>query len=135
MMQLKFSISAEMPASKEKIYKAWLNGKQHAAMTGELATASTKVGGAFTAHGDYISGKNIEMAPFTKIVQSWRTTEFSDDEKDSILEVKFQDKGSQTLITITHSNLPPHGTTYEQGWKDYYFKPMKSYFQKIKQTV
>lgn len=134
-MALKFSVSAVMPASKEKIYKAWLNGKLHAAMTGEPATASTKVGSAFTAHGDYIFGKNIELAPFTKIVQSWRTTEFSDDEKDSILEVKLQDKGRQTLVTITHSNLPPHGKTYEQGWLDYYFMPMKSYFQKIKQTL
>jgi hypothetical protein len=135
MMPLKLSVSTEMPANKESIYKAWLKGKQHAAITAEPTTSSTRAGGAFTAHGDYLSGKNLELIPFTRIVQTWRTTEFSDYEKDSILEVQLQDKGRRTLVSITHSNLPPHGTTYEQGWIDYYFNPMKSYFQKIKQTL
>ena len=81
-MAVRFQVSTEIPASREKIYKAWLSGKQHTGMTGGPATASNKIGGTFTAYGDYISGKNIELVPFSKIVQSWRTTEFSDDEND-----------------------------------------------------
>ena|ERR1035438_7992129 len=131
-MLLQFTVSAEIPATKEKIYHAWLNGKQHGAMTGVPATASTKQGGPFTAHGGYISGKNTELVPFSKIVQSWRTTEFSEEEEDSVLEIRLEDKGKHTLVTLTHSNLPPHGAQYEQGWIDHYFTPMKAYFSNTK---
>lgn len=97
-------------------------------MTGAPATAGIKLGNSFTAHDGYAFGNNIELVPFSKIVQSWRTTDFSDDEQDSLIEVAFEDKENHTLITLTHSNLPPHGMTYKQGWIDYYFRPMQGYF-------
>jgi|GEM_PF-4417192 len=37
-MYLSFTVFAEIPASKEKIYSAWLNSDEHAAMTGAPAT-------------------------------------------------------------------------------------------------
>jgi len=128
-MALSFTVSDIIPANKEAIYNAWLDGEKHAKMTNTgTATAGTKVGDAFTAHDGYISGKNIELVPNTKIVQTWRSTEFEDSEEDSIIEVRFEDKDGGTLVTLTHSNLPPHGGQYESGWKAYYFEPMKEYF-------
>jgi len=128
-MALSFTVSDIIPASKEAIYNAWLDSEEHAKMTGTLeAEASTKAGGTIMAHDGYITGKNEELAPYSKIVQSWRTTEFSDDEEDSVIEVTFEDTDGGTLVTLTHSNLPPHGTQYEKGWKTHYFKPMKAYF-------
>ena len=128
-MALSFTVSDVIPASKETIYNAWLDGKQHAAMThtGE-ATAGTKVGDSFSAHDGYITGKNVELLPYSKIVQSWRSTEFSEDEEDSLIEVSFEGADGGTLVTLTHSNLPPHGTQYESGWKAFYFELMKVYF-------
>src|ERR1700733_4274261 len=124
-MALSFTVSDIIPANKETIYNAWLDSKQHAAMTNTgLAEAGTKVGDSFSAHDGYITGKNVELAPDSKIVQSWRSTEFSDDEADSLIEVTLEDADTGTLITLTHSNLPPHGTQYESGWKAYYFEPM-----------
>jgi hypothetical protein len=55
--------------------------------------------------------------------------EFSGDEEDSVIEVTFEDTDGGTLVTLTHSNLPPHGRQYEEGWKAFYFKPMKAYFR------
>jgi uncharacterized protein YndB with AHSA1/START domain len=128
-MALSFTVSDIIPASKETIYKAWLDGKQHAAMTATAgAIASAKVGDSFMAHDGYITGKNVELVPNSKIVQSWRTVEFSDDEADSVIEVTFEDAVGGTLVTLTHSNLPPHGTQYESGWQTHYFEPMKVYF-------
>jgi uncharacterized protein YndB with AHSA1/START domain len=128
-MALKFTVSDIIPAGKAAVYNAWLDGEQHAKMTNTgMAVASTKVGDSFSAHDGYITGKNKELVPNSKIVQTWRTTEFLDSEADSLVEVTFEDKNGGTLVTLTHSNLPPHGGQYEQGWKDYYFKPMKEYF-------
>ncbi len=126
-MPLQFVVSAEIPATKETIYNAWLNSEQHTAITGADAVVGNHVGDSFTAYDDYISGKNIELVPYTKIVQSWRTAEFSAIEEDSILEIIFADKNDNTVVTLNHSNLPPHGKQYYQGWIDHYFEPMKTF--------
>jgi activator of HSP90 ATPase len=125
---MNFSISETFPASKQDIYNAWLDGESHSFMTCSSATAGTNVGDSFTAFDDYAWGKNLELVPYDKIVQSWRTTEFSDEEEDSIIEVLFEENDEFTQVTINHSKLPLHGNTYKQGWIDYYFEPMKDYF-------
>ena len=63
-----------LPVKAEKLYKAWLNSKEHSLFTGAEATASPKVNGKFTAWDGYISGKNVELKPGKKIVQTWRTS-------------------------------------------------------------
>jgi len=132
-MALTFTVSDVMPSSKEVVYNAWLNSEIHSKMTNfALAIASTTVGDSFTAYNGYISGKNVDLVPFTKIIQTWRTTDFSEDEEDSLVEITLKDNGlNKTLITITHSNLPPDGKKYEDGWKTHYFLPMKKYFKSI----
>src|SRR5258708_21482737 len=120
-MALSFTVSDIIPAGKEAIYNAWLDSDVHAKMTHTgTAVASTKAGDMFSAHDGYITGKNIMLVPNLKIVQSWRSTEFADNEEDSTIGVTFEDTAGVTLVTLTHSNLPPHGTQYESGWKAYY---------------
>lgn len=96
----------------------------------EMAVASTIVGDSFTAYDGYISGKNVELVPYAKIIQTWRTADFSDDEEDSMIEITLKDDGpGKTVFTLAHSNLPPDGKKYEEGWKTHYFLPMKIYFK------
>ena len=127
-MSISFEISATLPSDPESVYAAWLDSAKHSAMTGGAAEVSDKVGESFTAWDGYISGKNIELLPGKRIVQAWRTVEFSEDEPDSQLEINFETHDAGTLITIRHNNLPLHGEQYEQGWVDNYFEPMKDYF-------
>ncbi|MBM2816101.1 MAG: hypothetical protein HW421_2863 [Ignavibacteria bacterium] len=124
-----FEVSTTLPASAEKIFNAWLDAKEHSKFTGGgKSTGKPVVGGKFTAWDGYISGKNLILEPNTRIVQSWRTTEFPESSPDSTIEVTFKDVKSGTKITIKHENIPEgQGESYKKGWKDYYFKPMKEY--------
>jgi activator of HSP90 ATPase len=89
------------------VYAAWLAGKSHAAMTGGgPATATTGIGGAFTAWNGYIVGKNLRLEPGRRIVQSWRTTEFTDGDADSEIDVQLEAVANGTKITLRHSNVP-----------------------------
>lgn len=129
MESLKLSIT--LPVKAEKLYKAWLDSKQHSLFTGASAKASAKVNGKHSAWDGYISGKNIELKAGKKIVQSWRTTEFVEGAPDSILEVSFSEKAGKTKLDIYHHNLQKgDAKKYKQGWKDFYFTPMKHYFTK-----
>jgi len=124
-----FTVSAVIPASPREIYDSWLNGRRHAAMTGTSeASASTRVGGKFIVWDGYISGRNLELAPGCKIVQSWRTTEFGAEDADSRIAVSLAKSTRGTKVTLRHSNVPDTHTTYKTGWGDHYFAPMKAYF-------
>ena len=127
MESLKLSIT--LPVKADKLYKAWLSSKEHAKFTGAEAKASTKVNGKFTAWDGYISGKNIELKPNKKIVQNWRTSEFADDAPDSKLEITLEEKNGKTKLNLYHYNLQKgDAKKYKQGWKDFYFEPMKLHF-------
>jgi uncharacterized protein YndB with AHSA1/START domain len=129
-MAIKFEVSEIIPASPEQVYNAWLDSGKHGLMTGGSASVSAIAGETFEAWDGYIQGKNLELEPGKRILQSWRTSEFEDSEEDSLLEIFFTPEGGGTRVTIRHSNLPQHGMQYQQGWIDSYFTPMKDYFGK-----
>ena len=124
---MEFEVSAVISATPQRIYDAWLDGDGHARMTGAAATGSAEVGAAFTAWGGYISGTNLELEAGRRIVQAWRTTQFTADEGDSRVEVTLEPVDGGTRVVIRHGDLPAHGEQYRQGWEDHYFAPMRAW--------
>ena len=118
-------ISVTLPAKPEAVYEAWLDSKKHSDFTGSPARIEGKVGGEYTAWDGYIRGTNLELIPGKRIVQSWRTTEFSSSSPDSKVIITFSESRSGTKLTLHHSNIPEgQEAEYQQGWKDFYFIPM-----------
>jgi activator of HSP90 ATPase len=132
-MAIQFVLSTLFAASPQEVYSTWMSSKGHSAMTGSSASVSAKVGGKFDAWDGYIHGKNLELEPGKRIVQSWRTSEFSADEPDSRIEITLEPVGKQTKLTLKHTGLPPHGRQYEQGWEESYFQPMREFFSSHKE--
>jgi activator of HSP90 ATPase len=49
------------------------------------------------------------------------------------LEFTFQPKDGGTEVTMVHSKVPGGQVeSYRQGWVDYYWMPLKEYFEKKK---
>ena len=125
--------SALIPAPPEAIYAAWMSSKGHGEMTGSAARVTARVGSRFSAWDGYISGTTLELEPHSRILQSWRTTDFAPEEPDSLLEVLLAKAKGGTRVTLNHSKIPTgHGPEYKKGWIDFYFKPMKEYFARGK---
>jgi uncharacterized protein YndB with AHSA1/START domain len=134
-MTFAFTVSATIPASPTAIYEAWLDGKQHGKMNGGgKATASTRIGGKFTAWDGYINGTNIELVPAKRIVQSWRTTQFTDQDPDSRITITLAKAARGTKVTLRHANVPDGHDGYKSGWKSHYFEPMKAHFAAARKT-
>jgi activator of HSP90 ATPase len=124
-------LSVILPATSQQVYDAWLSSKEHAAFTGAVARINNKVGSGFIAWDGYITGKNLELDAGKMIRQSWRTDEFPVDAEDSLLEITLEDIDGTCKLLLKHRNIPDgQGLQYEQGWKDFYFTPMKAYFNK-----
>jgi uncharacterized protein YndB with AHSA1/START domain len=126
-MSERIQVSDIIPTRPETLYAAWLDPAEHGRMTG--GTVTDEGDGRFTAWDGYISGRTVVTVPHSKIVQTWRTTEFPEDAPDSDLTITFEPEGDGTRLTLTHDNLPSgQGDSYESGWKEHYLTPIKSWF-------
>jgi len=126
-----FELVTLIPADPEVVYRAWLDGKEHGRMTGGPARGEPVVGAEHGAWDGYIQGKNLELEPGVRIVQSWRTTEFPEGAPDSRLEVLLDAAPGGTRLVLRHSEIPEgQGASYEEGWVEHYFEPMEKYFGK-----
>ena len=45
------------------------------------------------------------------------------------LGVTFEEQDGKTTISLTHTDLPTHQAAVAMGWEDYYFTPIKEYFE------
>src|SRR5215472_643407 len=106
-MPFEFSVSDLIPASAQDIYDAWLSSSGHEKITGgQKAQISAQEGAAFTVWNGYITGRNLKLEPGRRIIQSWRTTKFTDADPDSQIEVLLQPAAGGTMVTAPCREFP-----------------------------
>ncbi|MDD5190788.1 MAG: SRPBCC family protein [Dehalococcoidales bacterium] len=117
--------TATFKTGPHQVYEALMDAKQHALFTGGKATISRKIGGKFSVFDGYAEGSNIELLPDTKIVQSWRAGDWPEGHYSrATFSLKAISGG--TRLTFTQTGVP--ADQYDdiaQGWRDYYWTPMK----------
>jgi activator of HSP90 ATPase len=97
-------------------------------MTGSAAKCGAEVSGRFEVWDGYAISENLVLEPNRRNVQAWRTTDFEEEEADSMLEITLEPRDVCTLQRLKHSKLPADGEQYRQGWIEFYFAPMAEYF-------
>jgi activator of HSP90 ATPase len=118
-----------LPATPVEVYDAIVNARKHAAFTGAPAKSANRVGGKFTAWDGYITGKYLKLVPGKKIVEEWRTNQWPADYPPSRIELSFERVAKATRLTMVQAEVPAaQAPQYRQGWKDYYWTPLKAYF-------
>jgi activator of HSP90 ATPase len=128
-MDEQLNLSVILPAAPRQVYEAWLDSTIHGDFTGSPAKIDARVGGDYSAWDGYIWGKTLEMEPYGHIRQSWRTSEFPEEAPDSYVDIRFENEGQGTKLTLVHTDIPDgQSEQYRLGWEDYYFGPMKDYF-------
>ena len=116
------------------LYSQFLDSKHHSALTGgEPAKISAKEGSKFSVWGEYITGKNLQLIKDKLIVQSWYGSDWAKDDLDSTFILQFEQKGKDTVVNMTHANIPDkQADDIKKGWTDYYWTPWKSYLSSMK---
>ena len=110
------------------LYDLYMDAKKHSIATAAPAKITNKEGEVFSAHDGYIIGRNLHLIKDKLIVQSWRGSDWNEDDIDSTFIIHFEERGEDTIIYVTHANLPEeHSESIAKGWHDYYWKPWKKY--------
>lgn len=118
-------------ASPKQIYDAYVDSKKHSEFTHAKATGKPVIGGKYTSWDGYIFGKYLELKDGERVVQEWTTTDWEDGYGPSKLELTFKALPEGTEICMVHSNVPKEQAgEVEQGWVEFYWNPLKEYFDK-----
>lgn len=122
--------TVEIKASPHDIYETLMDSEKHSELTGDKAVISRKVGGKFTTFGGYAEGKNIELVPNKRIVQTWRANDWMKDDISTItLTLKPTKTG--TFLEFIQTGVPEKfAEEIDRGWHDFYWKPMKKMLEK-----
>ncbi len=122
--------SANFKASPHQVYEALMDSKKHSSFTGSDAKVSRKVGGKFSIYGGDLEGTNLELVPDTKIVQSWRSSDWPEGHYSKVA-FSLATAGGGTRLTLAHTGIPEEFVEgIRQGWRDFYWTPMKEMLEK-----
>lgn len=115
----------ELPVPPSVLQARWLDPAWHARFTGGAVATFDPASGAYTAWDGYIEGVTLEDSP-GRIVQTWRSGDFAEDDAASRLELVFEPAGAGTRLVLRHSEIPAgQGAMYRTGWEDHYFVHMR----------
>jgi activator of HSP90 ATPase len=120
-------------AKPTEVYDAYVDSEKQSEFTGSVATSDPRIGGRFTAWEGYITGIYLELEPGKRIVQEWTSSDFPEGAFPSRLEFILKEVKDGTEIIMIHLGVPEElAEGIAQGWKDYYWEPMKEYFRNRK---
>lgn len=118
----------QLQATPDEIYAAWMSSEQHRHFTGQEANISPKVGGVFHTFDGWASGKNVELIPGRKIVQSWRGDDWPAGHFSTVT-LRLQATANGTRVMFDQENIPTGvAKAVAKGWRDYYWSAMRSTF-------
>lgn len=118
-------------ATPERLFAIYLSSRLHSAATGARAVMSRKAGGAFTAHGGHLHGRNLAIVPGRLVLQSWRAANWKTGDLDSTLVLTFSRVPGGGRIAMTHVNVPDaNAASITRGWRDYYWKPFRKFLKR-----
>jgi activator of HSP90 ATPase len=119
-------------ASAHSVYEVLMDSKSHGKFTGGNAKISRKIGGKFSVYDGYATGKNLELIPDMRIVQTWRASDWNVDQESQVT-FDIEPTKDGCLLRFNHSNVPEEQVSaIKQGWIDFYWQPMKELFETMK---
>jgi activator of HSP90 ATPase len=88
---------------------------------------SREPGGAFSAFGGYVSGRQLELVAGQRIVQAWRAGSW-DSGQYSIARFELSAEGSRTKLVFDHTGFPQGQADHLlAGWKGNYWEPLEKF--------
>jgi activator of HSP90 ATPase len=118
-------------ATPERIYHLLMDQKEHAAFTGSKAFIDPRVTGKFTVFNGYCHGYTIDLIEGRKIVQAWHFAEDGwPDDHFSICTFNIEPEGNRTKLKFQQISVPENNATLlKNGWKEFYWEPMKAFLK------
>jgi uncharacterized protein YndB with AHSA1/START domain len=121
---------ADFAASPAAVYRALMDGKEHAAFTGAPAEISGEAGGIVSCYGGQVGGRNLELVPGERIVWAWRAGSWPAGAW-SIARFLLRKQGKGTHLVFDQEGVPDAALAdIEAGWKKMYWEPLRKHLER-----
>jgi len=81
-------------------------------------------GGSFELFGGYITGRQIELAPGQRLVQTWRSGGWKP-HIHSIARFELTGHAGETMLVFDHTGIPnEEAESLAKGWREHYWVPL-----------
>lgn len=121
--------TVQLPATAAELYAMYLDPAAHEAFTGGGAVRIRPIAGSeWSAFDGRIHGRILALTPEQQIVQSWRSFEWHEDERDSVLVLAFIAEAAGTRLELAHIDVPERlYNTLVSGWPSRYWEPWRTF--------
>jgi len=117
-------------APRKLVWEVLVTPKHIAKWGAGPAKMSTKEGAKFSLWGGDIFGKNTEVKEDKSLLQDWYGGEWLE---PSVVTISLTTESGGTKVSLLHTGFPEEeGADLKEGWKDYYFGPLKEYVEGLK---
>src|SRR3990167_1895380 len=124
--------TVHISAKPQDVYEAYTNARKHAEFTGGKTKFENKVGGKFDIWGGELTGENMELVKGKKIIQKWRASDWPEGHF-SDFTINLESGNDGTRLVLVQENVPDDkADDIDDGWHQYYWKPMNEYFKRNK---
>ena len=113
-------------ARPHDVYEMLMDEKKHSLVTRGDARISRDVGGMFFTNNGYATGRNLELVPDSKIVQSWRAADWPRNLYSTVTITLFLISGKTKLSFVQKGEPVNQYEEIKQWWQDTYWEPMKT---------
>ncbi len=108
-------------AAPARVYKALVDSKRFAEVTGAPATGDSTEGAPFSVFGGHITGRHVELVSGKRVVQAWRAKTWPEG-LYSIVRFELVPEGSGTKVVFDHAGFPADMTDHlAKGWQSNYW--------------
>ena len=121
--------TVHISAKPQEVYEVFVDAKKHGEFTGAKVKFDAKVGGKFDIWGGELTGENVEFVKGKKIVQKWRASDWPEGHF-SDLTINLESENDETRLVLVQEYVPDDkADEIDDGWHEYYWKPMNEYFK------
>ena len=110
-----------------QVYRALLDSREFARITGDPAEIDAEEGGKFVCFGTFITGRIVELVSDKRIVQAWRVFNWPEGIY-SIVRFELNADGRKTKLVFDQDGAPEKEVAHlDPGWGTKYWEPLKKH--------
>ena len=116
-------------ATPARVYRALIDAKEFALLSGAPAQISAEEGGEFICFGTFITGRQIELIEGQRIVQAWRVFNWEPGHY-SMVHLELTADGEGTRLVLDQDGVPEDAAAHVgPGWNEKYWKPLRNHLE------
>jgi uncharacterized protein YndB with AHSA1/START domain len=134
MSEKKIKLSFVLPAGPDDVFIALTKPGIIKRWSGQSGMVELSVGGKMEMFDGWVKGVILECKPSRQLSYSWKTSEWPADTPETIVKYELTRLDGGTRVDLEHWGFPndQEAREHEEGWHEYFFKPLQEYLAKQK---